>query len=155
MEKSPETSKNPKRAKIIAKIPKKYFHKQNGTYVDSIQQATCVPNLKKLSWFMRPWLQNMCLNYFWLQTRSKWPNCDATQTRHVVPPTECIYQVSNWYLNACWRKVRKTWRNGRTDRRTDIHCHGIIRPFFKRVYKNTIFQNHDPFICTCILNPTP
>ena len=26
--------------------------------------------------------------------------------------------------------------DGRTDRRTDGHCHGIIRPFFKRAYKN-------------------
>ena len=84
----------------------------------SIQQATCVPNLKNLSWFMRPWLQKMGLTYFWLWTRSKWPNCDATQTRHVVPPTECIYQVSNWYLKACWRKVRKMRTDGRTDGRT-------------------------------------
>ena len=53
-----------------------------------------------------------------------------------MPPTECIYQVSNWYLKACWRKVRKTRTDGRTDRRTDGHCHGIIRPFFKRAYKN-------------------
>ena len=100
----------------------------------SIQQATCIPNLKNLSSFMRPWLQKMGLTYFWLQTRSKWPNCDATQTRHVVPPTECLYQASNWYLKACWRKVRKT----RTDGQTDRHCHGIIRPFFKRAYKNTL-----------------
>ena len=46
---------------------------------------------------------------------SKWPNCDATQTRHVVPITECIYQVSNWYLKACWRKVWKTRTDGRAD----------------------------------------
>ena len=26
--------------------------------------------------------------------------------------------------------------DGQTDRRTDGHCHGIIRPFFKRAYKN-------------------
>ena len=26
--------------------------------------------------------------------------------------------------------------DGRTDRRADGHCHGIIRPFFKRAYKN-------------------
>ena len=29
---------------------------------------------------MRPWLQKMGLTYFWLWTRSKWPNCDATQS---------------------------------------------------------------------------
>ena len=32
------------------------------------------------------------------------------------------------------KKVRKT----RTDGRTDRHCHGIIRPFFKRAYKNSV-----------------
>ena len=58
-----------------------------------------------------------------------------------MPPTECIYQVSNWYLKACWRKVRKT----RTDGRTDGHCHGIIRPFFKRAYKNRAMHLHDKF----------
>ena len=36
-----------------------------------------------------------------------------------MPPTECIYQVSNWYLKACWRKVRKTRTDGRTDGQTD------------------------------------
>ena len=36
-----------------------------------------------------------------------------------MPPTECIYQVSNWNLKACWRKVWKT----RTDGRTDIAMH--------------------------------
>ena len=147
--KARKTLKNPKRTKIIAKILKIIFSQKTELMSRGIQQATCVPNLKNLSWFMRPWLQKMGLTYFWLQTRSKWPNCDATQTRHVVPPTECIYQVSNWYLKACWRKVRKTRTDGRTDgrtdrrtdgqtdRRTDGHCHGIIRPFFKRAYKNT------------------
>ena len=52
-----------------------------------------------------------------------------------MPPTECIYQVSNWYLKARWKKVRKTRTDGRTDGQTDGHCHSIIRPFFKRAYK--------------------
>ena len=30
----------------------------------------------------------------------------------------------------------KSGKRGRPDRRTDRHCHGIIRPFFKRAYKN-------------------
>ena len=41
-----------------------------------------------------------------------------------MPPTECIYQVSNWYLKACWRKVRKTRTDGRTDGRTDRRTDG-------------------------------
>ena len=28
----------------------------------------------------------------------------------VALPTRCIYQVSNWYLKACWKKVQKTFR---------------------------------------------
>ena len=30
----------------------------DGTYVEKYAEATYVPNLKHLSWFMRPWLQN-------------------------------------------------------------------------------------------------
>ena len=30
----------------------------------------------------------------------------------------------------------KSGKRGRTDGRKDGHCHGIIRPFFKRAYKN-------------------
>ena len=79
---------------------------------------------------------------------SKWPNYNATQTRHVVPPTEYIHQVSNWYLKACWQKVWKTQMDGgpdtQTDRRMDEHCHSIIRPFLKGVYnnKNWSLPNH-------------
>ena len=56
---------------------------------------------------MRPWLQKISLTYFWWQTRSKWPNCDETQTGHIVPPNKCIYQVSNWYFKAFWKKSGK------------------------------------------------
>ena len=41
-----------------------------------------------------------------------------------MPPTECIYQVWNWYLKACWRKVRKTRTDGRTDGQTDGRTDG-------------------------------
>ena len=102
----------------------------------SLQRAPHVHNLKDLSWFMKPWLQKMSLTYFWLLSRSTWPDCDETQTRHVVPPTECIYQVSNWCLKACWTKSGK-----QTDGWTDGHFHGIIRPFFKRAYKNHCYSN--------------
>ena len=37
-----------------------------------------------------------------------------SQTRHIAPPTECIYKVSYWYLKACW-KVRKMRTEGRTE----------------------------------------
>ena len=45
-----------------------------------------------------------------------------------MPPTECIYQVSNWYLKACWRKVRKTRTDGRTDGQTDGQTDGRTLP---------------------------
>ena len=55
VEKSP---KNPKRVKIIAKIPKiRFFGTKTELMPRSIQRATNVPNLKDLSWFMRPLLQ--------------------------------------------------------------------------------------------------
>ena len=129
VEKSPE---NPIHAKIIAKVSKIWFLRKTEFMPGSIQRATHVPTLKNLSWFMRPWLQKMSLTYFGLQTRSKWPNYDKTQTRHGVPPTECIYQVLNWYLKPYWKKSGK---RGRTGGQTGGQCHGIIRPIFKRVYE--------------------
>ena len=36
-----------------------------------------------------------------------------------------------------WKKVRKTEMDGRTDWRTDGHCHGIMCPLFKRAYNKT------------------
>ena len=127
--KARKTSQNPKRAKIIAKIPKIWFLQKTELMSRSMRRAIYVPNLRNLPWFIRPRLQKLSLTYIWLQTRSKWPNCDETQTRHVVSPTKCIYQVSIWYLKACWKKVRKTRTDGRTDGQTDGHCHSKIRPF--------------------------
>ena len=50
------------------------------------------------------------------------------------------------------KKVRKTGTDGRTDGQTDGHCHGIVRPFFKRAYKNDInidigYVDNFVFIC--------
>ena len=53
----------------------------------------------------------MSLTYFWLSSRSKWPNCGEKQTQPVVPPTRYLCQVSNWYLKAC-RKCRENWDGG-------------------------------------------
>ena len=64
--KARKTLKNPKCAKIIAKILKIIFLQKTELMSRSIQQSTYVPNFKNLSWFMRPWLQKMCLTYFGL-----------------------------------------------------------------------------------------
>ena len=52
-----KTSQNPKRAKIIAKIPKIRFLKKTELMSRSIQRAIYLPNLKNLPWFIRPRLQ--------------------------------------------------------------------------------------------------
>ena len=48
---------------------------------------------------------------------------------------------------------KKSGKPGRTDRRTDGHCHGIIRPFFKRAYKKEYLLCHvsikDVLCCWC------
>ena len=46
----------------------------------------------------------------WPWSRSGWPNCDETLTWCMALPTRCIYQVSNWHLKACCKKVQKTFR---------------------------------------------
>ena len=66
-----------------------------------------------------------------------------------MSPTKCIYQVSNWYLKACWKKSLEN-----SDGRTDGHCHSIIRPFFKRAYKNGHRQmtgNYRPVSLTSVV----
>ena len=49
--------KNPKRAKISAKIPKIRFLQKTELMVNSVQRATYVPDLEDLFWFMRQWVQ--------------------------------------------------------------------------------------------------
>ena len=54
--------------------------------------------------------RKITLTHSWLWSRSGWPGCDETLSWCVALPTRCIYQVSNWYLKACWKKVQKTFR---------------------------------------------
>ena len=54
--------------------------------------------------------RKITLTHSWLLSRSGWPGCDETLSWCVALPTRCIYQVSNWYLKACWKKVQKTFR---------------------------------------------
>ena len=54
--------------------------------------------------------RKITLTHSWFLSRSGWPGCDETLSWCVALPTRCIYQVSNWYLKACWKKVQKTFR---------------------------------------------
>ena len=54
--------------------------------------------------------RKITLTHSWLLSRSGWPGCDETLSWCVALPTRCIYQVSNWYLKACWKKVQKSFR---------------------------------------------
>ena len=65
VEKAQKSSKNPKCAKIIAKIPKIRMLKKIEFMSKSIQRATYVLNLKNLSWFMGPWLQTRQIWGIW------------------------------------------------------------------------------------------
>ena len=99
--KARKTSKNPKRAKIIAKIPKIWLLQEMEIMSTGIQRAIFVLNLKNLSWWS----------------------------------FKLIFQ-------SILKKFRKTWTDGQVQRRTDGlvdgrtggHCHGMMRPFFKRAY---------------------
>ena len=111
--KTQKTLTNPKHERIIAKILKIRFFITTDPMPRCIQWANYVPNLKDLSWCMRPWLQSMSLNNFWLWNRSKWPNCD--ETGHFISPYECIHQIFKFTSWNILKKVQKT----RMDRWTD------------------------------------
>ena len=61
---------------------------------------------------------------------------DGIQTLSYVHKNKVIQKISDQYVEACRRKVRKTVTDGRTDGRmdgdpdgrTDGHHHTIIRP---------------------------
>ena len=64
--KARKTSQNPKRAKIIAKIPKIRFLQKTELMSRSIRRAIYVPNLRNIPWFIRLRLQKLSLTYIWL-----------------------------------------------------------------------------------------
>ena len=93
-----------------------------------IQRATYVPNLKDLSWFIRLWLQK-CV---WLTFGFKVGQSDSIamefklNTPYHLPNAHIKFQIEISKLNEIPEN---------SDGRVDGHCHGIIRPFFKRAYK--------------------
>ena len=69
---------------------------------------------------------------------------DGIRTWSYVHKNKVIHKISDQYVKACRRKVRKTVTDRRTetrtdgwmDGRTDGHHHTIIRPVWRRAYKN-------------------
>ena len=137
MNKKPGKRKNPKRAKIIAKISKmNILKKQKQTYVDCIQRATYVPNLKDVSWFMRPWLQKNVSPIF---------SCKVGQSDPVVMKLKLdmschlLNVYSKFQIDISKHAEKKSGKLGRVGKRTNVRTeswHGTIRPFFEWVYKN-------------------
>ena len=78
---------------------------------------------------MRPWLQKISLTYF---------SCKLGQREPIV--MQLKLDMSRYPLNVYAKfqiKIQKHIEKNCAKRgRTDGHCHGIIRPFFKRAYKN-------------------
>ena len=66
---------------------------------------------------------------------------NGIRTWSYVHKNKVIHKISDQYVKACRRKVQKTVTDGRTDgrteTRTDGHHHTIIRPVWRRAYKNT------------------
>ena len=63
---------------------------------------------------------------------------DGIRTWSYVHKNKVIHKISEKYVKACRRKVRKTV----TDGRTDGHHHTIIRPVWRRAYKNWGIHSH-------------
>ena len=66
-----------------------------------------------------------------------------------------IHKISDQYVKACRRKVRKTvtdgWTDGRTDGDPDGHHHTIIRPVWRRAYKKMrSMYNVQKSKCSCL-----
>ena len=117
--KKPENFENPKRVKIISKIPKMRFLHKTALISRSIQQAIYVRNLY---WFMRPWKQKL--------------GQIDTIVMHLKLDMSChLLNVYTTFQIDIWKHVGKIPKNA--DGRTD----DIIRPFSKRAYKTHIVYN--------------
>ena len=128
--------KIPKRAKIIAKIPK----------IISLQK-------QNLCWevYSRPPVYQIWRIYFdlWGHDCKKWVwptfGCKLGQSDPIVMQLKLDMSCHLLYIPSfkliSQSMLKKSSKNadgrtdGRTDRQTDGHCHGIIRPFFKRAYE--------------------
>ena len=71
----------------------------------------------------------LALNYF--KVTKLWCNSNST-----CRATYWMYIPGFKLISQSMLKKSPENVDGRTDWQTDGHCHGIIRPFFKRAYKN-------------------
>ena len=70
---------------------------------------------------------------------------EGIRTWSYVHKNKVIHKISDQYVKACRRKVRKTVTDGRTETRTDGHHHTIIRPVWRRAYKmsfGSVYKNY-------------
>ena len=63
------TDKNYKKHDKLSEFIEKKFLKKT---VENIKRYTFVSNLNDLSWFMKPWMQQRILVYFWMWNEPKW-----------------------------------------------------------------------------------
>ena len=65
----------------------------------------------------------------------------------VTPPTRCIYQVSNWYLTTCTKKVRKTFHwLGALVTSVFVHQRAKNCPTMTKISKDQ--DTHNISVCT-------
>ena len=135
--KSPENwKKNPKRAKIVAKILKIGYLKKKWTYVEKYTEG-----------YKRTIFDRFILIYesmiakkkkrVWLTFDCKLGQSDPIMIKLKLDMScHWMYILSLKAISQSMLKKSPENSDGRTDGQTDGHCHSIIRPFFKRAYKN-------------------
>ena len=134
--KAQKTEKNPKRAKIITKIPKIRFLKKTGTYVGKYTEGYLYTTFERIILIYESMNAKNEFDLFLAVNKVKvtqlWWKSNLT-----CHATCGMYILSLKIISESMLKKSPENLDGLTDGRTDGHCHGIIRPFFKRAYKKS------------------
>ena len=114
--KARKTSQNPKRAKIITKIPKIRLLQKTELMSRSIQRAIYVQNLKNLPWFIRPRLQKLGSTYF----RCKLGQIDPIVMKLKLDMScHLLNANTKFQIDISKHIEKKSGKLGRTDGQTD------------------------------------
>ena len=101
----------------------------------SIQQATCVPNLKNLSWF----ISHDCKKMVWPTFGCKlWQSDPIVMQLKLDMSCHLLNVYTKFQIDISKHVEEKSGKRRRMDGWMDGHWHGIIRPFFKRAYKKQL-----------------